>query len=57
MNKNISFLQKLENDNSATCREGDTATRHARTESVKCRIHSYRYKSRSVDNVMTTPEW
>ena len=22
---------------------------------MKCRIHSYRYKSRSVDNVMTTP--
>lgn len=33
-------------------RDGQTALQHARTNSVKWRLHNYTYRSRSVDNVM-----
>lgn len=33
-------------------RDGQTALQHARTNSVKWRLHNYSYRSRSVDNVM-----
>ena len=34
------------------CRDGHSALHHARTNSVKWRLHNFSRRSRSVDNVM-----
>ena len=39
-------------DTRDTCRDGHSALHHARTNSVKWRLHNFSRRSRSVDNVM-----
>ena len=51
------LLQHPDCDAELVDRDGQSAIRHARTDSVKLRIHSLRLKARSVDNVMAPPDW
>ena len=46
------LLQHPDTDTDILDRDGQTALQHARTNSVKWRLHNYSYRSRSVDNVM-----
>jgi len=46
------LLQHGDTDADLADRDGQTALHHARTNSVKWRLHNYSYRSRSVDNVM-----
>ena len=46
------LLQHPDTDTDMQDRDGQTALSHARTNSVKWRLHNYTYRSRSVDNVM-----
>ena len=46
------LLQHPDTDPDILDRDGQTALQHARTNSVKWRLHNYSYRSRSVDNVM-----
>jgi len=51
------LLQHPDCDAELVDRDGQSAIRHARTDSVKLRIHSLKVKARSVDNVMAPPYW
>ena len=51
------LLQHPDCDPNIEDKDGDTAAKHARTNSVRCRLHSFSYKSRSVDNVMAQEDW
>ena len=51
------LLQHPDCDAELVDRDGQSAIRHARTDSVKLRIHSLKVKARSVDNVMAPPDW
>ena len=51
------LLQHPDCDAELVDKDGQSAIRHARTDSVKLRIHSLKVKARSVDNVMAPPYW
>jgi len=51
------LLQHPDCDPDLLDRDGNNASRHARTNSVKYRLHNFSYKSKSVENVMTASKW
>jgi len=51
------LLQHPDCDPNLLDRDGNNASRHARTNSVKYRLHNFSYKSKSVENVMSASKW